>query len=268
MEFYKGYKKISGNTDEINEVIANASKKDWCINEYGIFHNTDTEKDFEMRFNGEKFVNLKLPNSKYIKGKNAEQRCALDALNNDDICAVAILGKAGSGKTFLCTNMGIYRIQEKGSQAQILCVREAWGEGKEIGFLPGGMSDKTELFQAPFAQQMDGAEYQYDRLVKEGKLISNVLYYIKGTTYNETIILCDEAEDLTRKQLKLVGTRVGTNTKIYFSGDYKQSLLDTSERNPLMEMCERLKGNPLFACVYLTEDIRSETSKMFADLFE
>jgi predicted ribonuclease YlaK len=44
-------------------------------------------------------------------------------------------------------------------------------------------------------------------------------------------------------------------------------LLDSSENNPLLRMCEKLKGNPLFACVYLTEDVRSETSKMFADLF-
>ena len=130
------------------------------------------------------------------------------------------------------------------------------------------MSDKIGMFLTPFIQQLDGGEIEFEKLIKQEVLSANVLYYMKGTTYDETIMLCDEAEDLTKKQIKLVGTRVGSNSKIYFSGDYKQSLLDSSENNPLLRMCEKLKGNPLFACVYLTEDVRSETSKMFADLFD
>ena len=268
MDFYKGYKRIEGDSEYINLMLSPENYKNWCINEYAIIKNIDTKQEFEMRFAGDKFVNLKLPNSKYIKGKNAEQRCALDALNNDDITAVAILGTYGSGKSFLSTKMGLYRVQEKGTQARILCVREAWGEGKEIGYLPGDMSDKIGMFLTPFIQQLDGGEIEYEKLVRQEILSANVLYYMKGTTYNETVMLCDEAEDLTEKQIKLVGTRVGTNSKIYFSGDYKQSLLDSTEFNPLLRMCEKLKGNPLFACVYLSEDVRSETSKMFADLFD
>lgn len=268
MDFYKGYKRIEGDSEYINLMLSPENYKDWCINEYAIIKNVETGQEFEMRFAGDKFVNLKLPNSKYIKGKNAEQRCALDALNNDNITAVAILGSPGSGKSYITMKMGLYRIREKGTQAKILCVREAWGEGKEIGFLPGDISDKIAMFQLPFIQQMDGGIWEYEQLVQEGKLDSNVLYYMKGTTYDETIMLCDEAEDLTEKQIKLVGTRIGKNSKIYFSGDYKQSLLDSTEFNPLLRMCGKLKGNPLFACVYLPEDVRSETSKMFADLFD
>ena len=242
MDFYKGYKRIEGDSNYINEMLSPDNYKNWCINEYAIIKNIETGQESEMRFTGNQFVNLKLPDSKYIKGKNAEQRCALDALNND--------------------------VQEKGTQAKILCVREAWGEGKEIGFLPGDMSDKIGMFLTPFIQQLDGGELEYERLVRQEILSANVLYYMKGTTYDETVMLCDEAEDLTEKQIKLVGTRVGKNSKIYFSGDYKQSLLDSSEFNPLLRMCGKLKDNPLFACVYLTEDVRSETSKMFADLFD
>ena len=53
-----------------------------------------------MRWNGEKFVALKLPPSKFIKGKNALQRCALDMLINPSITICALLGLPGSGKTF------------------------------------------------------------------------------------------------------------------------------------------------------------------------
>ena len=268
MDFYKGYKRIEGDSEYINLMLSPENYKDWCINEYAIIRNTDTKQEFEMRFTGDKFVNLKLPDSKYIKGKNAEQRCALDALNDDKITTVALLGTYGSGKTMLATTMALDSVKRKGTQSKILCVREAWGEGREIGFLPGDVSDKIGLFQLPFIQQLNGGEFEYKSLVQQGVIDSTVLYYMKGTTYDETVMLCDEAEDLTEKQIKLVGTRVGTNSKIYFSGDYKQSLLDSTEFNPLLRMCGKLKGNPLFACVYLTEDVRSETSKMFADLFD
>lgn len=268
MDFYKGYKRIEGDTKYINTMLSPEKYKNWCINEYAIIKNIETGQESEMRFDGKKFVGLVLPDSKCIKGKNAEQRCALDALNNDKITSVALLGTYGSGKTMLATTMALDHIKKKGTQSKILCVREAWGEGREIGFLPGDISDKIGLFQLPFIQQLNGGEFEYKSLVQQGVIESTVLYYMKGTTYDETIMLCDEAEDLTEKQIKLVGTRVGSNSKIYFSGDYKQSLLDSSENNPLLRMCEKLKGNPLFACVYLTEDVRSETSKMFADLFD
>ena len=91
---------------------------------------------------------------------------------------------------------------------------------------------------------------------------------MKGTTYNNTVILVDEAEDLDDKQIRLVGTRVGTNSKICFSGDYKQSVINTTDSNALVKMCNEFKGNKNFATIYLGEDVRSYTSKMFANLFE
>ena len=66
----------------------------------------------------------------------------------------------------------------------------------------------------------------------------------------------------------MIGTRLGTNSKIYLAGDYKQSLLSKTSHNPLIKMCNEFKGNGKFGCIYLGEDVRSETSKMFADLFE
>ena len=80
--------------------------------------------------------------------------------------------------------------------------------------------------------------------------------------------MVDEAEDLTAKEIRLVGTRLGQNSKIYMAGDFKQSVLDTSTDNPLIRMCSIFKGDPRFGCIYLGEDVRSETSKMFAELFE
>ena len=267
-EIYRGYKIIRGSSATINTIMGNMDYSDWYINEYLIIENTDDNTSKEMRFDGTGFVTLKLPSSRYIKGKNSLQRCALDILNNPDITIAAILGGYGSGKTFLSMQMALYNVQEKGRISKILGVREVSGEGKEIGYLPGDMEDKVGKFFEPLTQSLNGGEFELQSLKMNGVLDTNVPFFMKGTTYNETIILCDEAEDLSESQIRLIGTRLGTNSKIYFAGDYKQSLLTKTNNNPLIKMCNQFKGNEKFGCIYLGEDVRSETSKMFAELFE
>ena len=265
---YKGYKIIKGTSEQINIAMENMDFSDWNINEYLIIQNTDDDSEKEMRFDGEKFVSLKLPSSKFIKAKNSLQRCALDILNNQDITIAAILGGFGSGKTHLSMQMALYNVNEKGYQSKILGVRSPQGEGKEVGFLPGDLNSKVEGFFEPLTQQLNGGEFELESLKQRGVLETNIPFYMKGTTYNDTILVVDEAEDLDEKQIRLVGTRVGLNSKIYFAGDYKQSVINTTTNNALVKMCNEFKGNKQFATIYLGEDVRSETSKMFANLFQ
>ena len=265
---YKGYKIIKGTSEQINIAMENMDFSDWNVNEYLIIKNIDDDSEKEMRFDGEKFVSLKLPSSKFIKAKNSLQRCALDILNNQDITIAAILGGFGSGKTHLSMQMALYNVNEKGYQSKILGVRSPQGEGKEVGFLPGDLNSKVEGFFEPLTQQLNGGEFELESLKQRGVLETNIPFYMKGTTYNDTILVVDEAEDLDEKQIRLVGTRVGSNSKIYFAGDYKQSVINTTTNNALVKMCNEFKGNKQFATIYLGEDVRSSTSKMFANLFE
>ena len=265
---YKGYRLIKGSSEQINAIMENMDLSDWNINEYLIIQNTDDDSENEMRFDGEKFVALKLPSSRYIKAKNSLQRCALDILNNPDITIAAILGGYGSGKSFISLQMALYNVNEKGYQSKILGVRSPQGEGKDIGYLPGDFDSKTDNFFLPLTQQLNGGEFELESLKQRGVLETNIPFYMKGTTYNDTVIVVDEAEDLDEKQIRLVGTRVGTNSKIYFAGDYKQSVINTTKNNALVKMCNEFKGNKQFATIYLGEDVRSSTSKMFANLFQ
>ena len=267
-EIYTGYKTIHGNSNTINDYMTSIDYNDWSVNEYLIIENTDDGSSKEMRFDGEKFVNLKLPPSKFIKGKNSLQRCALDILMNPDITIAAILGGYGSGKTFISMQMALYNVVEKGNQAKILGVREVLGEGKEVGYLKGDFDSKTELFFLPLVQQLNGGEFELESLKQRGVIDTNIPFYMKGTTYNNTIIVVDEAEDLTEKQIRLIGTRLGENSKIYLAGDYNQSVVNSDTNNALVKMCNKFKGNKNFGCIYLGEDVRSETSKLFAEIFD
>ena len=262
---YRGYRTIEGSIRDINEQIGDCTN--FYTNEYVIIKNTETDETSEMRFDGEKLVSLRLPPSKYIKAKNALQRCALDALYNPNITIVAILGTRGGGKSYLSMQMARYAVCEKPYQSHILGVREPIGEGTEIGWLKGDFDDKTDKFFLPMMQQLDGGEYELESLKQRGIVEAMIPYYMKGTTFNDTIIMVDEAEDLNEKLIKLIGTRVGTNSRIFWSGDYKQSSIDASSDNALVRMCNEFRGNPLFACVYLDDDVRSDTSKLFTTLY-
>lgn len=267
-DIYKGYIEFTGNEDEINGFMNSIDMSKLYCNQYIILNNTSTGKSSEMRFDGKQFVNLKLPNSSYIKGKNAKQRCALDLLTNKDVDAVAILGTYGSGKTFLATQMALYYVNEKGTHSKVLGVREPKGEGASVGYLPGDIIQKTGMFFKPIEQQLKGGEFELNSLVQRGVLESQIPFYLKGCSYSDTIMVVDEAEDLTDAQIRLVGTRLAENSRIFFSGDYGQSVINKTQTNPLVKMCNELKGNTRFGCMYLDDDVRSEASKMFADLFK
>lgn len=264
---YKGYQIVRGTAEEINDALWKNDLSKWHTNEYMIIQNTDDGSEREMRFDGEQFVPLRLPPSKYIKGKNALQRCALDMLNNKDITVCAVLGTYGSGKTMLSLREAFYLVTEKGTQSKILCVRNAVSEGGEIGFLKGDFEQKTDWLFMPISQNLDGGEYELASLKQRGILDANIIYYMKGTTYNDTIMIVDEAEDMNEREIRLVGTRVGENGRIFLVGDYQQSVVNDTETNALVKMCNELKGNPMFGCIYLEDDVRSSTSKLFANLF-
>lgn len=268
-EIYKGYKEIVGTSEEINKYFENFNKDDWCVNEYLIMHNTETGESKEQRWDGQKFVNLKLPPSKVIKGKNSEQRCALDALNNDDINIVAVLGGYGSGKTFLCMRMALHNVED-GKCHDIIGVRDPESESKEVGFLQGSFEDKTAPFFKPLEDSLslDEGIFKFERLKKENRLSTEIPYYMKGRTFTNSILVCDEAEDFSESEIKLIGTRAGEGSKIYWCGDYKQSIMNKSTSNPLAVMCSKFKGRSDFACVCLNEDVRSSVSKAYSEVYD
>lgn len=264
-DIYQGYQMISGDVNYINDWFVDPDLSKWHTNEYLLINNTDDGRTTEMRFDGSKFMNLRLPSSNFIKGQNSLQRCALDALYNKEISAVALLGTYGSGKSFLTMQMAKYLVVDKSYQQKMIGIREAMGEGKEIGFLPGTMDDKISDFFLPLKQQMKKDEFEF--LKSQGKIETKVPFYLKGCSFSDSILVVDEAEDLTKPQIKLIGTRLGDNSRLFISGDYKQSLINKTSHNALVQMCNELKGNPNFACIVLDEDVRSEASKMFANIF-
>lgn len=246
---YKGYKIVSSIEDFENYKF---NENEYVICSTG-----------EMVYRNGRFENLILPPATVIKGLNAYQRCALDLLYSN-IPINIIIGKAGSGKTKLASEIAYYLTVEKNKYQHIVLIRNPIGSGEEIGFLPGKYNEKIQMFFDIFKSAMN--EEVYTHLIEREIIQLEIPYYMKGKTYENSFIIVDEAEDLDLKTLKLIGTRIGKNSKLVIIGDINQTENKYLSNNGLINIIYKFKNNPLVGIIYLEEDVRSEASKLFADL--
>lgn len=265
---YVGYKEISPNDEELASLYENLRKNtyDLLVNEFLIIKDKYGFVADKFRWNGSEHVKLKHSPTKKIRSMNVLQDCAIDILLNKDIPIKIIAGNYGSGKTILSVKTALYNVLDKGVYSKIMMVRNPIGSGKEIGFLSGGKAEKTEGFFKPFIQHLEGGDQEAFFLEQRGVLSKEIPFYMKGLSIEDTIIICDEAEDLDVKLIRLIGTRLSKDSAVIFAGDYNQTENEYKNNNGLMRAIDKLKGNPLVGIVVLEEDVRSDASKVFACL--
>lgn len=211
---------------------------------------------------------------------NWSQVGAMHALKNQNIPAVILHGKAGAGKTFLAL-AAAFELRESGKFKNIVVGRatEPLDKNQQIGFIPGGIEAKMAPWTLPIVQNISSIfpkkicklDKGYDErnisILEEMKVYVQPLDYIMGTTFTDTIIIIEEAENLSRFQLKEILTRVGKNTRIFITGDISQinhSNFSDKRSSGLAGMMESLKGQSLVAIINLHEVVRSP----FASLVE
>lgn len=285
---YKGYRVLDIDTtiEDDNNLLAKLyqNPKENILelnnNEYLIIKDKscpiyDEDYDFKidyktlniMKWNGSEYIQLKLPPKKVIAPLNDLQSCALDLLMDKNIPIKIIAGVYGSGKTLLSTVIGLYLVDEKGQYSKLVLVRnnDLNDSGKEIGALPGNFDEKTDILFQTSIQHFPQGEYQAEKMKNEGKLETHITYFIKGLSISG-FMLVDEAEDLTLKDIKLVGSRIEENSCIVFSGDWKQANGKFRDNNGLIQLINQTIGNPLVGVIVLDNDVRSDASKIFADL--
>lgn len=215
-----------------------------------------------------------------IRPRNHEQHFALDALLDDRIKLVTLLGKAGTGKTLLALAAGLH--QTKGLDGgtsnfrRVLVARPTISMGKEIGFLPGTLEEKLAPWMQPIHDALEflgdlnmgsGGRRPAD-LMRSGQIVVEALSYIRGRSIPNQFMIIDEAQNLTPLEVKTIVTRVGQGTKIVFTGDPWQidnPYVDSSS-NGFVYLIDRMRGQPLAAHVHLAKGERSELAELAANL--
>lgn len=209
-----------------------------------------------------------------ITARNAQQRMALELLLNDDIPLVTLTGKAGTGKTLLALAAGLLKTEDEHKYKKLLIARPVVPMGKDIGYLPGEKEEKLRPWMQPI---YDNLEYLFDTkkagdidkiLMGMGSIQVEALTYIRGRSIPGQFIIIDEAQNLTKHEVKTIVSRVGEGSKIVLMGDPEQidhPYLD-SISNGLTHIVERFKGEGTSGHMTLEKGERSKLAQLAADL--
>lgn len=212
-----------------------------------------------------------------IKPRNKEQYYSIDALLDDDIKLVTLLGKAGTGKTLLAVaaamQLGLRLKRYRG----VLICRPIIPVGRDLGFLPGDIGQKLDPWMKPIADTVeflldaggDAKGYKdADGLVRSGALEIMPLTYIRGRSIANRFVVIDEAQNLTPLEVKTVITRMGVGAKVVLTGDPYQidnPYVDAGS-NGFTYLINRFRDESLSAHVELRKGERSSLAELAANL--
>lgn len=243
-------------------------------NQYVTIDTNGKEHLFHFREDTLFVVNKKEVRTDKVKPRNLEQTIALDLLLNDEVSLVALLGKAGTGKTFLTLASAL---SQHAKYQRILLSKPVVDVGKGIGFLPGGVGDKLEPWMQSFFDNLDqinpywdvgNSLEERDSYFEKNHIEIQPINSIRGRSLKGAFMIIDEAQNLTKHEIKSIITRAAEGTKVVLLGDPYQidnPYLDTKS-NGLVYVIEKMKGQAVFGYTSLHKSERSELSDIAADL--
>ena len=211
-----------------------------------------------------------------IKPRNREQHFAFDALLDDRIKLVTLMGKAGTGKTLMAMAAGLKKTVLDREFRRLVVARPTISMGKELGFLPGSLEEKLAPWMQPIHDALEmlsdlnmGNEHRRSNdLMRSGSIVVEALSYIRGRSIAHQFMVIDEAQNLTPLEVKTIITRVGHGTKIVFTGDPYQidnPYVDSSS-NGFNYIISKFRGEPVAAHIELQKGERSELAELAANL--
>ena len=143
-----------------------------------------------------------------------------------------LTGSAGTGKTFVLLYLALKDVLDKGKPYEKVVLVRSLLPSRDIGFLPGTLDEKSNLYQDPYrilikylfeaSSEQDLAQL-YDKLISQGSLEFYSTSFLRGQTFDRSIIIVDEASNMIFQELDTIMTRVGQDSKICFAGDMAQS---------------------------------------------
>ena len=170
-----------------------------------------------------------------------------------------LYGCAGTGKRFVTLYLAMQEVLRNDTPYDRVVMVRSLIPTREIGFLPGDEEDKAALYQVPYSNMVQFMFKQpneqafsmlYDRLKTQGSFYFLSTSFLRGLTFDNSIIIVDECQNLNFHELDTIVTRVGQDSKIMFCGDFMQTdLSKVNERNGLHDFLRILEEMEEFNCL-------------------
>jgi len=213
-------------------------------------------------------------NLKEIKPLTMAQNEVFKAYRRGDYF-MTLLGSAGTGKSFLAMYLALDEVLDKSTPYQHLIIVRSAVQGRDIGFTPGTVEEKAAMYETPYTQiaaDLLGRPDAYQRLVEQKHIRFMVTSFMRGTTFNNSVIIVDEAQNMHFGELSTIITRVGHDSKIIICGDVRQDDLqfkrhEVSGLGEFMQVANRMKSHTGIRFT-INDIVRSSLVKEFIEASE
>lgn len=172
--------------------------------------------------------------------KTDNQKKYLDFMNNPNVSVIVGVGPSGSGKTLLACCSAVQSLKNGVIDKIVITRPLITVDDEDVGFLPGNLMSKMEVWAKPIMDILKDFynEKEIETMVRNDVIEIAPLAYMRGRTFKNTFIIADEMQNSSPKQMIMVSTRLGENSKLVITGDLEQS--DRSEDNGLADLMKKI----------------------------
>tara|TARA_Y100000389_G_C17461258_1_gene521888 strand:+ start:117 stop:905 length:789 start_codon:yes stop_codon:yes gene_type:complete len=206
------------------------------------------------------------------KCRNENQKLLVKSIKDNEITIVS--GLPGTGKTFLACAEALKLIKSRPKYKKILLVKSVTQlPGEELGFLPGDLSEKLDPYMISYIDNFEKiiGESMTRKLRELGLIKIQPLAFVRGRSIDNTIIIVDEAQNISIQNMRTLMTRIGDNSKMVILGDVKQKDIKKKSDSSLEVVINRFKDVEGFGCVELRDPddvVRNPIIKVIESTFD
>lgn len=203
-----------------------------------------------------------------IKPLNDCQKQFVNMIKDNSIKIIGCIGKTGSGKSLLALSTALQLVLEDGEYSHIKLIKPYVSLSNTVGLLKGSLDEKVFPIKESFNSALECMGLDLEELEHRGLVSFNVPEYERGKTYVASIVIIDEAQNLSAMELKSLVTRCGESSKVILLGDTKQidSLYLSENYNGLSYIIDKLTGQDFFGAIYLNKSERAKFIDKVDDL--